>query len=85
MTTSAHVLILRGVQGLFELRSPLLLGGQTKALWLDLEGENICQEEIESRVIESFGDFSVATLTSTGLYHQDSRWRGERSPRSKGC
>lgn len=63
---------------LFELLSPPPLAGQTKAPWSDLEGENICQEEIELRVIQSFGDCSLATHTSTGLYHQDSMWREEK-------
>lgn len=39
--------------------------------------ENICQKEMELRVIESLEVCSPAMLTSTGLYHQDGRWRGE--------
>lgn len=78
MTASAHVAIWAPCASLFELLSPPPLGGQTKAPWSDLEGENICQEEIELRVIQSFGDCSLATHTSTGVYHQDSKWRVEK-------
>lgn len=75
MTASAHVAIHHGVcESVWTAQTA---GGQTKAPWSDLEGENICQEEIELRVIQSLGDCSLATHTSTGLYHQDSRWREE--------
>lgn len=44
----------------------VLFGGQTKAPCQDIEGENSFQKKIELSVIDSFGDWAMATLTSAG-------------------
>lgn len=79
MKTSAHVQILCDVQVC--LTCAALLALSVAVFKQKHDGKTlkvkISVRRTELRVIDSLGDCSAATLTSTELYHQDGRWTAE--------